>query len=273
MPKSGVNLPKVSVVMATNAVGDFFEKAVNSVAKSKNIDWELVIVFDAVPIPSYSYIQENKRIKCIYKEHASGLPDALNLGISNASGEFIARLDSDDLMSDKRLNQQAILLFEKPEVSVVGTSVEVIDEDDRYLGTNISISGRDCRTELLKKNQLVHSSVMFRKSQWAKAQGYNSQMIQMEDYELWLRLALNGEIWNLKDTLTSYRLHQNQMSRGTGFNPNYIVPVSKARRALSNVMKMSILKFIYLDLQWKTAQILRSLKLRNKFTISSKHSQ
>jgi hypothetical protein len=91
----------------------------------------------------------------------------------------------------------------------------------------------------------------------------------MEDYELWLRLGLQGEIWNLKEILTSYRLHDNQMSLGSGYDLNYIVPVTKAKKALAQKIDMHPIRCIYFDLVWKSAQILRSLHLRKKFSIEN----
>ena len=261
------NIPSVSVVMATNTVGEYFEKAVKSVTSSLNVNWELVIVFDAIPIPPLDFLKGNSKIKSVCKEIATGLPDALNLAVRNTSNELIARLDSDDLMSATRLYQQARFLLGRPEVSVIGTSVAVIDQDDRQIGSNFAVSDRDCRPDLIRKNVLVHSSVMFRKSEWSEINGYNTGLKQMEDYELWLRLGLKGEIWNLSEILTSYRIHNNQMSLGAGFNKNYIKPISEARKTLSQEIELPSYKYLYFDLQWKTAQFLRSLKLRKKFSI------
>lgn len=263
-----VNPVQVSVVMATNSVGNYFEAAVESVLSSKDIDWELIVVLDGIPNPEVQWMLEHPSIKFIYNQTSRGLPAALNLGISYAEYDYIARLDSDDLMTSGRLLKQSEFLSRNPEVAIVGTSISIIDSNGNYIGEHCHSKEIDARQQLLRRNVLVHSSVMFRKSDWKNFGGYDEELKQMEDYHFWLRLATIGEVHNIDEQLTIYRIHQNQMSKKAGFSSNYIYAISRARKKLGKSLKVSRFTVFKYDQVWKVAQLMRALGFRKKFAFS-----
>lgn len=124
-----------------------------------------------------------------------------------------ARLDSDDLALPGRLAAQRAYLEENPDVVLVGTMADRIDSRGTVLGPFATRPGDRIRARLLDSNPLIHSSVMFRRSAYESAGGYDPKLRHMEDYDLWLRMARFGEATVLPDVLVAYRIHDRQITK------------------------------------------------------------
>ena len=100
-----------------------------------------------------------------------------------------------------------------PEVSVVATSVRLIDHEGRPCGAWTIRDEHQLLRTMRWKNIIPHSSVLMRRSHALKVGLYRSEAHLCEDYDLWLRIAAQGSIGVIKEELTSYRIHSNQTSR------------------------------------------------------------
>ncbi len=160
---------------------------------------------------------------------ASGITAALNVGLARVapSATFIARMDGDDLMHPDRFARQLAFLRERPDIDVLGTSVQVLrDHDltdafgaqtagmDRYVAWLNGLAGADLiGREMFVEAPVCHPSVMMRAEAIRAVGGYQDH-VWTEDYDLWLRLHLRGHrFWTLPDVLHTWRDHGRRVTR------------------------------------------------------------
>lgn len=212
---------RFSVLIPAKGDCPYLDETLRSLLFSSIAPSEILIVDDGVE-PTYliriAKMFPGLTIKII-KNLGLGLVDALNTGIKNASFEYIARLDGDDLVLPNRFSEQLEFLNSHPNVAAVGTQVIFIDHKGIEFGKShypVGLVSKD--QNFHKKCLLAHPSVMYRKSSVIRAGNYrkifsNNQMDLAEDFDLWLRLSIIGELWNLESYLLKYRQHPNQISR------------------------------------------------------------
>lgn len=250
------------MVIATSRVDIWLTAAVQSMLDQNEVDLELIVVHDGILIDPKLEWTHDRRITNLHLPDRSGPGAAAVVGLRAARSALIARLDSDDLSLPGRLTTQLNVLNAAPEMVLVGSRAIRIDDHGSCTGTIRCETGSDIRRHLLSRNEVIHSSVMFRKSAYAVAGGYNTTLRQMEDYDLWLRMATQGRIAVLPEPLVAYRVHASQTSRGARpFGP-YVSAVSRSRRALSQYLGEPCLKQRVRNLRWRGSQYLRYYGLR-----------
>ena len=200
---------KVSVVMASrNPNPTMLKEAIDSVLGQTFKDFELIIVDDGSNSsiePIVRSISEDTRIK-VYGIKHSGLGAALNHGISEAEGEYIARLDDDDMMLPTRLEKQLAFLDEHTDVSCAGTWFYDKVGNKYYPHRKYPVENEEIAKGLLARHFLLaHTSVMFRKSAWQKIGGYRVAG-GGQDLDLFLQLGTVGNLANIDEYLTCYRM-------------------------------------------------------------------
>lgn len=205
-------MPVVSVVMPCYNASRFLKKAVDSVLGQTFESLELIVVNDASADQTQeillSYRDKDPRV--VYAEHSvnKGVSASLNTGIGLARGEFVARMDADDIAEPRRLERQIALLRENPEVIVCGTSLSFIDENGKVIGRR-DYDARDdvIKKKIMRRSPFAHPSVVIRK-EVLKTSGleYSHQYFSAEDYYLWLRLMPFGKFANIREPLLRYRL-------------------------------------------------------------------
>lgn len=152
----------------------------------------------------------DERLKHVIAPDGITTSIARNLAIAEASGDLLAMLDADDLCNPDRIAKQVRFLEEHADVDVVGSSIEIIDEQDRVLGTrNYPLQHEEIFEAMRLYNPLAQPSVMMRKRVITKHGGYDERPDCIcEDYDLWSRLARKGvRFANQDETLTRYRMH------------------------------------------------------------------
>ncbi|MFM8850819.1 MAG: glycosyltransferase family 2 protein, partial [Cytophagales bacterium] len=120
--------PKVSVIMACYNVSRFVDYALIGIRNQIYKNFEVIAVDDGSTDDTLNRLAQAEGefdLKIIRCERNRGLPAALNIGMSNASGDFIARFDPDDFMNDWRIRDQVYYLLENPEIDLVGGGAEV----------------------------------------------------------------------------------------------------------------------------------------------------
>jgi acetyltransferase-like isoleucine patch superfamily enzyme/glycosyltransferase involved in cell wall biosynthesis len=134
--------------------------------------------------------------------------------VEMAETELCARIDADDVCQPNRLEQQISFLLSHPEIALVGSQLQIIDEKNRPTGDTFHypLAHEDIVNTLLASNSIGHPSVMFRRSAVLAAGNYDSETV-LEDYDLWLRLAQNHKMANLTDCLVNYRMHTQSYTR------------------------------------------------------------
>jgi glycosyltransferase involved in cell wall biosynthesis len=199
----------------------YLNETLDSLSLSTIAPTEILIIDDGINLEylkTFTSYVPNLNIR-VLKNNGSGLVDALNTGIESASFEFIARLDSDDLVMPDRFSDQLRFLISNPRVVAVGTQVVYIDDVGAEIGhSNYPTGSLVEDSDFWQKCLLAHPSVMYRKSCVERVGKYrkifiNKNMDLAEDFDLWLRLATIGDLWNIDTRLLKYRQHANQISR------------------------------------------------------------
>jgi len=216
-------MPKVSILMPCYNVAATVEETLQSISAQTHDDFEVVVVddgsTDTTPGILAHWAGEDTKFRVLPLEHG-GIITALNAGLEVCQGEYIARMDADDLMHTERLVKQAAYLDAHPEVALVSClvtgfpSIKVREGFRIYIEwMNALVSHEDICREIFVESPLCHPSVMFRKQVVVDLDGYQEQGWP-EDYDLWLRMYLAGHKFaKLTEFLLEWREHPHRLTR------------------------------------------------------------
>ncbi len=221
-----ISAPIISVIMPVYNAMPYLNMAIDSIINQTFTNWELIIIngnnTDGSSECAEQYAKNDPRIRVLY-EPQRGVWCALNMGINHANGEYIARMDADDISLPTRLQKQYEYLQNNPHIDILGSHYQIIDADDK--------PGEICRWPAEKHVDAVwllnnfrscfcHPSVLMRKNAIISAGLYRN--ISCEDYDLWHRMAKHGQLANMGEVLLFYRVHGNNISiNGGGAKKNY----------------------------------------------------
>lgn len=193
--------PFISVIMPCYNEQDNIRESLQSILNQTFSDFELIVIDDCSTDCSDSIIKEiaKKDNRLIYLKNANncGVAKTLNNGLQVAKGEYIARMDADDLCEPTRFQKQVEYLSTHPEYVVCGTFADVFNGEKIMLQGNIQGS---LKRYLVKNNPFVHSSVMFRRVVDSQAIFY-PETKGFEDYGLWIELSEVGDFHTIPEVL------------------------------------------------------------------------
>ena len=220
-----MNNPLVSFIISVYNGEKFIEKCIRSIFDQTYINLEIIIVDDAstdsTNLILNSLKKENKIKMQILKNKLNiGLTKSLNIAANNANGEWLARLDADDLSKKNRIESQINFVLNNSQYSIIGSSCDFIDKNGKYI---FSKSYPSNHYEIKKALEKVgaffpHSSVLMNKKVFLGLGGYNIFMKYSQDYELWLRASKEFKIFSIKDPLVSIRIHRKRLSNDSSGN-------------------------------------------------------
>jgi len=212
--------PEVSWLLCSNVANEQLRQALQSCLNQTFTDFELLVVANGefandVAAAVRSWFGADPRLQVLTTE-VRHLNFSLSLGLHHARAALIARMDSDDLSRVDRLEKQVLFMRSHPEVTVLGTAYELIDDDGVSQKTVLlPLDDRAIRRALLCGNPLCHPSVMFRRVDVLAVGGYIGG-IYAEDYDLWARMAIDsrGQFANLSEVCLGYRSSGEGLARG-----------------------------------------------------------
>jgi glycosyltransferase involved in cell wall biosynthesis len=183
--------------------------SIASIVAQTYADWELLLVDDKSTDGSFrvlaDWAQRDSRIRLLQNEHNLGLSASLNRALAIATGEYIARMDGDDISLSQRFAQQAAFLDAHPEFAIVGSSAVTFDREGEW-GTRAGVSQPQKR-DFLWGTQFIHPSVMMQRAALIAVDGYRvcRETLRTEDYDLFMRLYARGyKGYNLAEPLLRY---------------------------------------------------------------------
>ena len=197
----------------------FLNEAVDSILSQTFAEFEFVIVDDASTDETPVYLRglEDPRIRVISLPENIGLTAALNRGLRETRGEFVARQDADDWSDPQRLAKQVAYLQANPRCAVVGSQARLVDGHGRSLGKkNFPLRHDGICFAHLFDNCLAHSAAMFRRSIVAEAGGYDEAWSASQDYALWSRLSVKSNLANLSQRLVTLRVREGSITQTHG---------------------------------------------------------
>lgn len=213
-------LTKISVLMCTyNETSKEIDEAIQSILNQTYTDFEFIIVCDnpdnyAMQEILDEYAKTDRRIKIIVNEHNKGLAESLNVGLMVASGEYVARMDADDISLPERLMKQMDYLDQNPSCVIVSAQREDMDEEGNTIdcAPPCLLSDREILEMLPYCSVITHPAVMFRKKEICDIGMYRNIRVA-EDYDLWLRALTAGYCFHImNDKLLRYRHRQNSIT-------------------------------------------------------------
>ncbi|MEM6393903.1 MAG: glycosyltransferase [Planctomycetota bacterium] len=224
--------PQVTVVMPTYNAEAYLELAVRSVLDQTFRDLELWVYDDGSTDSTLSLLQaiseQDPRLRITGGQHRGYLA-WLNEGLREVRSPYYARMDADDICLRRRLESQVAFLDAHPDVVMVGTQVERMDDRGRPLMRSaLPTTHAGLEAALLQGNCTVcHPSVVLRREAAERVGGYREAFYRTEDLDLWLRLAEVGQLANLEEVLLRYRVHGRSVTSQHGSDQR-----SKARQAV-----------------------------------------
>ena len=214
----------VSVVMGLyyNDTPLHLSDAIKSILDQTYNELEFLIVLDASTTTSLrkittKYALLDSRIKVINVEENVNFPTILNIGIRHARGDFIARMDPDDISDKLRIKKQVDFLIKNKEIDFVGSNAQEIDENDMHLYYKKMPKNQiDLEKIQSYRDAFIHPSVLFRSSFFIKFGNYSELEIHkpFEDTELWSRaLEMGAKGFNIQEDLVKFRLDKSFFER------------------------------------------------------------
>jgi len=209
-------VPKVSVLMSVYNGARYLREAVDSILCQTYTDFELIVIDDGSTDETGAILDgyDDARIVRLTNEQNIGLTKSLNKGLGMAKGEYVARMDADDIALPDRLQLQVHVLDTRPEVVLVSGNIDLIDAAGQvWRRPRRNADPGLVAWFLLFHNYLGgHSQVMFRHSSVLSLGGYSEERPYAQDYALWLRLAEIGRIAMVPDVILQHRCHDENLT-------------------------------------------------------------
>jgi glycosyltransferase involved in cell wall biosynthesis len=205
-------IPFVSVVMSTyNTPQSYLKQAVASILAQTYRDFEFIIIDDGSNYSVKEFLRQNfsdPRLKISQNSRNRGLIYSLNKGVKTARGEWIARMDADDIARPERLQKELDFAKKHPQYDVIGALAQEFS-DQQPSPITMGVAGEKTARNLLHDNNIiVHPSALIRREFLQKVDGYNVKYPRAEDLALWYELFLNGaKFYVLPEVLLDYRLN------------------------------------------------------------------
>jgi glycosyltransferase involved in cell wall biosynthesis len=208
----------ISIIIPAYDRADLLKKTLKSIKSQViTVDYEIIIIDDCSSNNDIEMLAAKHNCRYFKNNKNMGAQYSRNFGVENASYEYIAFLDSDDIWeSSNKLIKQYNILKNNTNISLVYTNINYIDEFDNFLYKNKSdikgVVNNSLKSILLKDFVATYSSVMVRKKDFISCGMCDLELPARQDWDLWIRLSKLGNFYRLDDVYISYRLHSNQIS-------------------------------------------------------------
>ncbi len=206
--------PAVSVVMRVYNAERHLREAVESVLAQTYRDFELLAIDDGSTDESIAILQSygDPRIRIVSQANRGKIA-ALQRGLDEARGRYVAILDADDRSGPERLARQVALLEAQPDTIMVGSALGIVDECGTRIGVrHYPLDNAALRRAVTIYNPFGHSAIIYRRDVARSAGGYDPHLI-LEDWDLTLRLMRRGKVANLPEILSDYRVRTETIDR------------------------------------------------------------
>lgn len=202
--------------MAAYNSENYISDSIKSILEQTFSDFELLIVNDGSTDQTVEVIKgfNDPRIRLVHNDKNRGLTYTRNVALTEARGEYIAILDSDDIAVKNRLELQYNFFQQHPEYALCGGHGLFINQRAEPLNDSdltVPIGAEEIKMTLLFENTFVNSSTMYKNSVYKELNGYQ-EYAPAEDYEFFIRIAEKYPVWNLNEILVKYRIHENNVS-------------------------------------------------------------
>ena len=212
-----MTIPRVSILMPVYNVASYLREAMDSMLAQTYTDFELIVLDDCSPDNSAEILDTytDPRIVRYRGEKNVGLSNVLNVGMQLARGEYIARVDSDDLSTPERLAVQVAYLDAHPEIDLCSCGMELFGaKQEVWVREN---NPEDVQITALFYSPILHASSVWRRVSFERAGlRFQQEMVPAEDYDMWTRAMAAGlQLVNIPQVMYKYRIHPSQVTMQT----------------------------------------------------------
>lgn len=209
--------PQISVLMSVYNGLPYLAEAVDSILAQSFTNFEFIIIDDCSNDDSgemlEKYARKDGRIKLVKNTARLGLGANLKHGVEIAKGEWIARMDADDVAISTRLYKQYEYVMLHPEVDILGSFAADIDASGKQNGERRVPTGHKDIVKYIWTCPIIHPTAFMKKSSLLKAGSYGTEK-RRQDYALWFRCAAAGlKFANLPEPLLKYRFTGDYFNR------------------------------------------------------------
>lgn len=205
--------PMVTILLPVYNGSKYLAEAIESMLAQTFADFEFLIINDGSTDNTGEIISSHadNRIRLITHTQNQGLVTALNHGLAEARGTYIARMDADDISAPDRLEKQFAYMEQHPEIAALGTGIATFGRENHQEWRPLLPDEVHCH--LLFHSTLAHPSVMLRRSVLERfSLYYDDAYKHAEDYKLWVQLSRHAQLANVPEVLLYYRVHDEQIS-------------------------------------------------------------
>lgn len=208
--------PKISIVLPTHNGERWLAESIQSIILQSEIDWELIVVDDFSSDGSYDvaryFAAKDSRISIIRNGENKKLPASLNIGFSEANGKYLTWTSDDNLYKPDALKKMANYMDLHPGVDLAAFNMDVINDEGEFLYEWSSLWPAR-RVIDLAHGCNVGAAFIYSRNTLSNIGVYDEKMFCAEDYEYWIRVALNGRIDYVDEVnVYKYRLHSNSLT-------------------------------------------------------------
>lgn len=206
--------PRISVLLPAYNAAKYLGEAIDSILAQSYSDFELIIINDGSTDDTERIVSafSDKRIVYVKNEQNIGLANTLNKGINLARGEYIARMDADDISLLQRFQRQVDFLDNNKDFILCSTAIKVFGavEERVIMATSCY---EQLKVDMLFGSNIAHPAVMFRRQEFIDNNlYYRQEECPAEDYALWTRVVFVGKVCNIPEVLLHYRIHPSQVT-------------------------------------------------------------
>lgn len=231
----------VDVIIPVHGTPVYLSETIQSIVSQSYVN-KIIVILDRVDKDYFSKINIEHHNLVVVISNTPGIVSALNTGLKISKAEFIARIDSDDVMCPDRIVNQRNFLISNPMCVCVGSSIEIFNARSTIRIKQYPTSHKKIIEQLTYQNAIAHPSVMYRRKAVRDVGFYRPLFEGSEDYDLWLRLSKIGHLNNINFSFTKYRVNADQYS--SKFSP-YRVELDSLVRLLNlaNIKELPILDY------------------------------
>lgn len=216
-------MPKVSVIMGVFNASSHLDDSIQSIINQTFTDWEFIICDDGSKDDTYnkllSWKKKDDRIIPIKNKKNLGLAATLNKCIEYSKGEYIARMDDDDISYPDRLQKQVDFLDKNRDYAFVSSLCDIYDGNYTYI-SKVKTIEKPTKKDLLWQSRFIHPATMFRVEALNKVNGYRvaRETIKSQDYDLFMRLYAEGfKGYNIQEPLLRYYINPDVKKKKTKY--------------------------------------------------------
>ncbi|MFA5095622.1 MAG: glycosyltransferase family 2 protein [Candidatus Paceibacterota bacterium] len=221
------NNPKISVLMSVYNEEKYLKLAIDSILNQTFRDFEFIIIDDGSTDNSRNIIKSytDPRIRLIVNPQNINRANSSNIGLKLATGEYIARMDGDDISLLDRFEKQVKFMDKNTDIVLSSGAIKIISNGQIWRCT---LTPDECSFSLIFYNPIANgASIMRRKFLLDNNLSYNSKFIRCQDYELWSRISRIGKIAVIADVLLVYRTNLNILKKKSDEDQEFQISIRK----------------------------------------------